>query len=150
MPQHWSFAAKIQLRRRPKKGPAYRGPFSKRVVLFVLLSAALLAGAAALIVLVLILLAALALLLPGLLARLRLVLTLLRIILARLVVLIVLVVRHSLKSFSVGDPQQSENPLRGTIVPQKSHSSQGFFINVRTVAQSVGLPNFAAATSMGG
>ncbi|HWM62354.1 MAG TPA: hypothetical protein VNN98_09375, partial [Rhizomicrobium sp.] len=37
-------------------------------------------------------------------------------------------------------------PLLATIVPQKSHGSQGFFMDIQTLAQLRGMLCFAAAT----
>ena len=116
-----------------KKGPVARAFFSAvrlaRLVLLALFVAVriLLAGLA--------LLVRLTLLLAGLLARLRLVLALgLLIVLTRLIVL----VRHIVLQ-GVVVPAFRE-PLLATIVPQKSHSSYGFFVNIQTLAQLRGMP----------
>ena len=106
------------------------------VLLIVALLAALLTRASALIVLVqvlltrLALLVGLALLLAGLLTGLRLVLVFLLLILLLLVLLARLIVLVWHLGLRGGLSQLRGELLRTTIVPQKSHSSQGFFINV--------------------
>jgi hypothetical protein len=89
------------------------------------------------------LLAGLALLLSGLLAGLRLVLALLllRIILARLVL-----VRHVINSVGNGFTQPLSEPVPAACVPQKSHSSKGFLVT-RQRDQEPGVTVFAAAKS---
>jgi len=89
------------------------------------------------------LLAALALLLAGLLARLRLVLALLllRIVLARLVL-----VRHFGTPWKWGCPALICEPVPAGGVPQKSHSSKGFLVTTER-DQEPGVTVFGAAKS---
>jgi hypothetical protein len=119
-----------------KKDPVARALFLAR--LFVLLATALLAG-----------LALLALLLAGLLARLRLVLVLLAlIVLARLIARLIVLVRHTASSMEWVVPAFRQ-PGPAGIVPVKPACSQGFIVQFPTLAQSGGVPCFAAATLPG-
>ena len=113
------------------------------LTLFVALAGILLAGLTALLATLLAgLLTALALLLAALLAGALLVLAfLLLTFLARLLVLV-----HWSSKEGVC-PSLLIQPLSYAIVPVEPHGSKGFFVYFRTVAQSLGLPNFAPATS---
>jgi hypothetical protein len=112
-----------------------RFPLALFVALAGFLLAALLTGLA--------LLAALALLLTGLLAGALLVLVFL-LLLAFLARLLVLVHWSSKEGVC---PSLLIQPLSYAIVPVEPYGSKGFFVYFRTVAQSLGLPNFAPATS---
>jgi hypothetical protein len=89
------------------------------------------------------LLTLLALLLAGLLARLLLLLAL-RILLARLIVL----VGHVILRGWIYQPF-GENRFLAQSVPEKPQSSLGFFVLFPTLAQMRGTPDFAPATCFG-
>jgi hypothetical protein len=131
-----------------KKGPGLTGPFfrhSAGSAVYILLVAALLAGPTALFVLILlILLALLALLLSGLLPGLLLLLMALglRILLARL---IVLVGHNFLRGWVF--PTHCENRFRCLPVPVKPCSSMSFLVTFPMLAQRSGALGFAAAIS---